>query len=61
MVTYYVEATIVSTGVLMQDSGMTQAQVDHLRGAESRGIISGLYVAEDLTDAGQLARMFGGR
>ena len=48
MATYYAEATITATGQLMADSGLTAAQIEHLRAAEQRGTISGLTVAEDI-------------
>lgn len=60
MNTYYVEATVTSTGEFMQDNGLTQDQVTYLRGAEERGVISGLVVMEDMDLAG-VAKAFGGR
>lgn len=47
-ITFYVEATVVATGILMADSGLTAEQVERLRAAEARGIISGLIVEQDV-------------
>lgn len=48
METYYVEATVTASGILMADTGLTAAMVDQLRDAESRGVISGLIVEKDV-------------
>lgn len=55
--TYYVEATVVSTGENMYDTGLSAEQVEYLRGAERRGVISGLVVSRDV----DLVAAFGGR
>lgn len=55
MSTYYVEATLAKTGELMADSGLTAEQVQYLRDAQERGVISGLTVEEDI----DLAAAFG--
>lgn len=55
-VTYYAEATVTATGQLMSDSGLTAAQIEHLRAAETNGTISGLIVEQDV----DLVPAFGG-
>lgn len=50
--TYYAEATVAATGILMADSGLTAEQVEHLRAAEIRGTITGLIVELDTDIAG---------
>lgn len=55
MSTFYAEATVVATGQLMADMGLSAEYVERLRDAERRGVISGLIVEPD---AGDLAAMF---
>ena len=54
---YYVEATVTATGILMADDGLTSEQVEQLRAAESRGVISGLIVERSVN----LSAAFGSR
>lgn len=46
--TYYAEATVISTGEIMCDSGLSAAQIEQLRQVEKEGRISGLVVEEDI-------------
>lgn len=57
MKTYTAEATVTATGVTMWQDGLTSAQIEHLRVAESQGRISGLTVSDDV----DLVAAFGGR
>lgn len=48
MQTFYAEATVIATGELMSDSGLTAVQVEQLREVERQGKITGLIVEEDI-------------
>ena len=50
METYYAEATIAATGEEMCDDGLTAAQIDRLKTAESRGVIRDLRVMRNGAD-----------
>lgn len=48
METFYAEATVIATGELMADSGLTAAQVEQLREVERQGRISGLVIEKEI-------------
>lgn len=50
MTTYYAEATVTATGEEMCDDGLTSAQIDRLKDAERRGIVSDLRVMQNGAD-----------
>lgn len=46
--TYWAEATVNATGIAMWQDGLSAGQIDQLRSAEARGIISGLTTGQDV-------------